>query len=331
MLTSYENAKKNPHPVPNDYSINLMWINSTLDEIHPFISNHLSEEDFLKGCLNKAKAWKESNPDAEVNLWYDSHFVTPAALETTKLLLQKKFQEDKSYKINLRDIREIDMVANNPDVFTDFIPIYFRVDLMKFIICVDGIESEGKEAVIFSDLEVGDSRKIYGKSTERMTKEELFTDVIMEKLMRIGIQACEDKGIGSKLENQFFQVINKPDTINAIKVFINANLSRVITALNLEKQYRNYALPDLGKVIFATMKNQLFSIIEMISSGQEIVVNAKLFDPHAEEKMIPYDLKKHGALPLGNLYFARNQGIVHILEGNVIEGDKIKSAHSIMP
>ena len=59
-------------------------------------------------------------------------------------------------------------MKQNIDAFSDQIPVYFRIDLLKCIIVIDAIERDSQDAAIFADLEVGDGRE------HRMSKEELF-------------------------------------------------------------------------------------------------------------------------------------------------------------
>src|SRR5258708_34897081 len=117
--------------IPSHYSINLMWINLTLDPSKPYICTYTTESDLITQFLDKAKKWKAANPEAEVNIWYDSKFITQKSLQDTQSVLNKMGQQDSSFNIKLRDIRDIDIVKNNPDVFSDNVPIYFRIDLLK--------------------------------------------------------------------------------------------------------------------------------------------------------------------------------------------------------
>ncbi len=308
MLNAYEKHLKIKSPqLPNDYAINLMWLNRTLDETKPFIDSSTTEEDLVKNFLSKANKWKETNPNAEVAIWFDSKFVSSQALINTRMVLEKQ-----GFNIKLKDIQDIDIVKNNPDAFSDNIPIYYRVDLMKLIISLHSIVSESKQATIFADLEVGELRKSNGKTTERMTPEELFSADIMEKLNEIGLLVISNSGY---LENQFLQLINKPETIEALKVFINANLSRAITSLNLiaNEQTKVAMLTGVGNAVYGTMMNQLFPLIAG-TINKNIKVNAKLFDKNAPDELIDYDLKKHGSLPLGNAYLERGN-VVCVTDG----------------
>lgn len=319
MLSSYKNFKNNSE-IPTDYSINLMWINKKLNEDNPYIDNSQSEEDLIQNFLIKAKYWEDSNPEAEINIWFDSQFVSEKALKATQEVLSKI-----SGNIKLRDIREIELVKNNSDVFSDYIPVYFRIDILKLIICLHSILEESKEAAIFTDLLVGD-RRDFTQQTPRMTKAELFSLEIMEILNNIGI-------LSNDMENQFFQVMNKPESIEAIKAFINVNLLRAIHALNLladvetvEKLTRKKeVVTDLSEVLAATMHTQLYPLV-VGNMRKENLINAKFFDETAADEWVPYDFVKHGYLPLGNLAVSRNLTIpfVHNEKGCTAFNKNIK-------
>ena len=289
-------------PIPNEYVINLIWLNQgkfvgygVRDyDCGKFIYDCQSEQELIDELLNKAKAWQETNPDAKINIWYDSKFLTQKNnVKNTQVLLDKLAQKNPIYKkIKLKDVRDIDIVKNNPDVFSDNLPFYYRLDLLKFIILIHTI----KQAALFVDLAVGGLRKNNKKVTETMTKNELFSDEINKRLNVLGIQIGDN-------ENQFIQVVNKPETIKAIKVFINANFSRAITALNLKDEKERIArLCDLSEVVYRTMRNQLFALI-VGAIDNENQVKENLLDPNCQE-WVKYgpNLDENGCLPLGNYY-----------------------------
>lgn len=309
MQSFFEKPKDVSTSFPKKYSIDLMWINRTLDERQPLIPDIFSKDVSLDLALEGAIEWKKENPEADVSIWYDSKTVTPEALAAANELLAQKIAKAPLYSIKLRDIRELDLVAKNPDVFSDFIPVYFRVDLLKLIIILNAIESEEKQAAVFADIAVGDGRAQEGK-TLRMGKKELFSNTIMDRLKELGIQVNLAENI--RYENQFFQIINKPETIDALKIYINANLARAITALNLyaaDKDEYSHVLPGLCTAVFSTMLYQLFPLILGLIN-QTLVVNGE-----APDTKIPYQPAIHGHIPLGNFFLSRNPYGALIIDG----------------
>lgn len=295
-------SKEKTPKMPTRYGINLMWVNQTLDPNQPYLSKNKTEEEAIANFLDKAKKWKVANPEAEVNIWYDSQFATKEAIAATQRLLDTKVQPELSSKIRLRDVREIDIVKNNPDVFSDMIPIYFRVDLLKLIIIIQNIEQDANDVAIFSDLEVGDRRP----NQDRMGKNELFKEEVMNQLSIMGITLGID-GWG-KVENQFIQVLNMPQTLTALKITIDANMFRVISMCNLAKEKGlKGLLAELTSACFASLKRETPALIYGLKAQTEkdkIKVNAKLLNINATEEWIDYDPYVHGCLPLGNFFKA---------------------------
>lgn len=275
---------------PNNYSINLMWINSTLDAGSRYIVQNADKDAVINKILTPVIKWKKANPEADVNLWYDSHFTSAEALQNTKtlmnLLLNTSDQNILS-NIQFRDIREISVVKNNPDVFSSNFPVYFLIDLLKLIVCLHCVENLSNESAVFSDLEVGDKRE----NKDRMSKEELFNEDVMERLNNIGVLN------GPAHENQFFQVLNKPETIVALKHIINANLYRAVTALNYKSASdRKYAMESLSVLVFNSTRYDLFHYLLY-----KIKVNPQLVGEEGVDE-IDYNPLKHGYMPFANFY-----------------------------
>ncbi len=292
--------------MPSNYesfSINLLWKNKELDESQSYIYPCDSEEKLCAQFLNQAKKWKEVNPEIPVIIWYDSATTSKEAFAATQSVIDKKFKEHKAYNLLLRDIRELKIVRANPDVFSENTPIYFIVDILKLIICLNAIECDGFYSAIFSDLEV-----------REMHKEELFKSEIKIKLEQVGIQA-------NGTENQFIQMINRSETIDAVKTYINSNLSRATTALNLVRSKIpgfEHAVSNISTVVFDQMKSQLFCLIV---AYKDIKVKAALFEPKlTETEWVSYDFVKHGCLALGNYFVKTLQNAYCIrIENNKVE------------
>ena len=183
----------------------MMWINATLNQgDDKFLS--VMKKGFQEGYGHKdalsfyhsITEWAKANPEATINLWYDSEYTTSFAVaEVQKMLLIFP-------NIHLCDIRTIPIVAMNPDVFSDQVPIYLRIDLLKTIIVVDAIERGRDDSAIFADIEVGDKRS--PDQTRRMDKNELFDAITLTQLNLHGLLMVE----AYPAENQFLQLINHP-------------------------------------------------------------------------------------------------------------------------
>lgn len=304
---------------PTNYSINLMWINSKLDTNSHYILQNADKDAVINKILTPAIKWKKANPEAEVNCWYDSHSTSVEAIQNTEkltgILLNPPEQNILLNNIQFRDIREISLVKNNPDVFSNNFPLYFIIDLLKLIICAHCIENLSNESAIFSDLEIGDKRK----NQDRMSKDELFNDSVMERLNNIGALN------GPVHENQFFQVLNKPETITAIKHIINANLYRAITALNYkDPDTRRYAMNSLSVLAFNSTRYDLFHYLL-----HNIKVKPQLVGEAGTDE-IDYNPLKHGYMPFGNFYHSiRNIPYIE-MNGNLVERFELTTFSNIL-
>ena len=290
-LGFFDSKKKIDSPIER-YSINLMWLNRTKDNTQPYIGPSRSEDKLAEKLLAPAIKWSIANPEGRVNLWYDSIHTTPEAVENTQRVLSKLLAENHIRNLQLRDIRDIAIVANNPDVFSDQIPLYFRVDLLKAIIVVDSIESEGNDAAIFSDLEVGDLRPNH----DRMTKDTLFSPHILKRLDDAGLIL---NGTDSGPENQFLQLGRNQEMIDAIKqIVINANLTRAIIRLNRVRsgeQEDEKIISGLNQFIYLSMISQLYPYYYAKKSES---IPIRIIGPGLPADL-EYDIDQHGYGPLG--------------------------------
>jgi hypothetical protein len=299
-------------PIPSSYSINLMWINKTLNPSQKYLLSAKDDDDLKEKLLNPVIKWAVSNPTAEVNLWYDSVFVNENALRSTEDILKAQLKEKGLQNVSLRDVREIPIVEANPDAFSDHTPVYYRVDMLKPIIIVHSIESEKKDAAIFSDLEVGDRRP----NQDRMGKDELFKPSVMKKLSTAGLVLNKSH---FRNENQFLQLVNNPRMISAIKhVIINANLLRAETALNHPE--KKYFIPALNRPVYPSTQQEVFYYYyDLIASEKVIKVRPDVIGEGSKmDPWVDYDPEKHGYLPLGNIRSSRSETPLVLYNGELM-------------
>ena len=231
------------------YSINLIWINRTLPSAdQKFICSAESDQAFSNKLLTPIIKWARANPQATVNLWYDSVFTPIGCVERTKAVLDNELKADSSasasssgplkepsdlVKVNLCNVRGISIVSDNACIFSEALPVYFRIDLLKYIIVVDAIEHGGDDCAIFADLEVGDLRQDHG----RMSKIELFNTEIVNRLNTYPILFNYDNG---KDENQFLQLYKDKRMLTTIKTdLINRCFKDAVDALNSKNDWRH--------------------------------------------------------------------------------------------
>ena len=239
------------------YDINLMWINRTNDPTRELLFPGTREEIKAR-VLDSALGWAKQNPNATVNLWYDSQSSTPEALQRTQELIQDCSTEGRTVK--LMDIRSLPIVSQNPEIFSGLLPVYFHVDLLKLIIVLNSIQQDGVDAAIFADLQVGDLRQ----DKERLTQPELFSEEKMKALQEYGMllagHSREISGAGGKgispVENQYLQLIHHEKMLKALQyvTFIAATdvmyeLEKIGAPFGLE--ISSDGLRNLARIILA--------------------------------------------------------------------------------
>lgn len=275
------------------YSLNLMWINKTLDLTQKFINPARDEHDLVQNLIEPVLKWAEANPSAHICLWFDSKLTPDAAVQATAHILHIQMSARQIKNIDLCDIRKIKIVSQNPDCFSDQVPIYFRIDMLKVIIIVDSIVQEHMDAAIFSDMEVGDLRP----QKTRMTKAELFNSNSMQLLKKQGLLLNAGSS-GSLLENQFLQLIKDDRMINAIKcAIVNVNLLRAVNALNSRDPSQ---IEALDRSVFLSTRDDVYLYYYGTAPGEQIKVNSYiLFNGEKSSPWINYDPVAHGYSPFG--------------------------------
>ena len=121
---------------------------------------------------------------ATTTVYYDSLFASKEAPARTQQIFE-------SYKLNvhLKDIRSLPLIKVNFDTFSNQIPLYYRIDLLKWIILLYCLEQQGYKCAIFTDLLV-----------KPMNQEELFTTSTTKDLSEFGVLLNQGP------ENQFLQL-----------------------------------------------------------------------------------------------------------------------------
>ena len=254
-----------------------MWVNSQKIESSVTIAANLDATNFNCQLIQPVIKWAKANPEAKVYLWYDSAHTTKQAIEDSKSILDEALRREEISNAELKDVREIPCVMNNLDTFTQAIPIYFRVDLLKLIILLDSIEREGFDSAVFSDLEVGDMRPTGG----RMNKHELFNQNVCNDFERIGFIAGSNiRDSKSCPENQFLQLYRNPCALDVIRHTINICLSVAINALTkFDVNDQFLGASSLSSSVYSAMfslTEDLFRAIDTKSKMAEPI----LIDPH---------------------------------------------------
>ncbi len=283
---------QNPEGSIKHYSINLMWLNSTHNS-HRYLGFD-TESNTYHRILEPVIKWAKANPDADVALWYDSVYTSPEQLKNTRHILEKQAVKEHLKHVRMRDVRNIPIIAKNSDAFSHFLPIYFRVDILKPIILVNSIEAEHNNAAIFSDLEVGDLRV----HKDRMNKAELFSPKIMDRLDTYAmVLNC---GLGcTQAENQFLQLLNNPVMIQAIKeAIVNVNLYRAKAALDDGREWYPKLLAQI--VYSPSTVSDVYKYFLATKEGKPLQARLKVREEGLNAPLETYTIAQDGYWPFGS-------------------------------
>lgn len=169
-----------------DYSLNFLWVNlkpqdrseNTAKNIFKDGLNVaenadcLKDPDMLRKIMEKNEQpseewakikktftykisrWADANPNAQINLWYDSALVTQQAQQKTFDMMQA-ISKSKGVDLKLRDIRQINLEGEIKNSLHPRAPVYFRVDLLKAVITDYMLDTNenGKYCVV-SDIDI---------------------------------------------------------------------------------------------------------------------------------------------------------------------------------
>ncbi len=141
---------KSDLPTIRNYSINLMWINATPTTEATYICPDMSKIEL------SLRRWRAANPNtdtATINLWYDSETVTPGQIKRT-------IEHLAVHRVTLKNIREIEIVNNNPFAFSMGMSFYVKIDMLKLAICADQLCSGTFDSTLFTDIDIGDTRPL---------------------------------------------------------------------------------------------------------------------------------------------------------------------------
>lgn len=201
------------------YSVNLMWVNRVLDDNQKyFCSTAKTENEYQSTCLKPIIDWMtKSSSDTRVRVWYDS-------AQTARWLVDKAINDigsrvSEMTNISFDDVRNLEDIKQNQQIFSDSLPIYFRVDLLRAIVADNLARKNPTEYLVYADFNV-----------PALTHDELFDVETLKNLDIYGFVMAENAAADSQnaFENAFFILDPK-----------NASLMqasrRVVVELNLKR------------------------------------------------------------------------------------------------
>lgn len=282
-----------------NYSINLLWVNNNAKD-QAYIYDTNTQDELVAKFLLPALHWAAENPTADVNIWYDSTLHEPHSILNTQKVLDE--HNVGCSNIKLRDIRSIKVVNDNAVLFSANMPLYYRIDFLKMIICLHELKNEMKDAVIYSDLDVCDLRE----NQKRMNKQELFNHESLIKLKEVGILLNSAKlmePLNPIPENKFIQMVNDEKAILALKYSVNACLMRGMYVLNsMSAQDQEECITGMYNQPYYSTVFEIYRLYKLMKLGT-IEVRANFIGNGAGEQWAEYDPDKHGYELLGNVLY----------------------------
>ena len=128
------------HIDDRNFSINLMWISSVLDNANEYIGGYIIREskNFEDIFPEQIIKWMVLNSNATVNLWFDSKMCSQNQIKQTENYINNYIKKIKSKgikvgKFNMLDIQRLKIIKQYPIIASVDWPIYSRVDLLRLI------------------------------------------------------------------------------------------------------------------------------------------------------------------------------------------------------
>jgi len=203
-----------------EYSVNLMWINRVCNYEQKFLYPSDNSESLKEEFLKPIFLWSKVSKGGVINVWYDGKMISKEAVDNTKFLVDDYLiNNQQNSPIVLLDIRNIPRVNENFDVFGEKVPVYFRCDLLRFVIAEYLIEKGQFDYFIYADLD--------------MEPEYLLDDQTKERLEKSGIIFAEFKSYyGFEIGFIMINAKNK-NLLEALKwSIIELNIKRALNALS---------------------------------------------------------------------------------------------------
>lgn len=266
-----------------NYSINLMWIAKQLDSTKNDIFNSPDEVTLKSKFLDPIFLWAEKNPKIHIRVWYDSHFVSEKSIKNTQMKIDEMISKNNDTQglIQLTDLREIPLLSQEAEIFSEKTPLYFRADLLRIIATLYSLSTSKSDSYfVYADFDVSP-----------MSKSELFDQETLDNLKKFGIVLTyTDDGY----ENSFHIV--KGDNLNVLEAFdflgVQFNLKRAKNVLN--GKFETKEIPKstaLQQIVFNSYEYLLEYLFHLEGFGTLFVVNK------SKDEEVAYKKEEYGLLP----------------------------------
>ncbi len=239
------------------YNTNFMYINREINQekyVFPELRKKIVSlgfgqdfEDWNVKVIDWISEWLKQNPQGDFVFWYDKNTVTEDQVERTNGIfkdLANNFLKEGT--LVLKDIASLTTVKENARYFTQEIPIYLRLDLLRIIAMLEYVEKCKDEcASVYADIDKG-IKSISGNKIEyhNLSADGLFDDQTKSSLKKYSLV------MRTGPENSFIMISNQnPHMIEALKtVVIKSNLKHIDPLLQRERDLKQNLSPELQKL-----------------------------------------------------------------------------------
>jgi hypothetical protein len=202
------------------YTINLMWINQAKATNQKYLYPSNIKNNFGKEYTAKIIEWAAKNYENTINIWFDSFFLSSAIVSDTQKMLDQKVTN-----VEFKDKRRISTIKQNPEVFSDKVPVYFRADLVRAIIAEEMTQNHQEEYFVYADFDI-----------KPMSKNELFDKNTLAQLQKNNFVMAQEKN-RLEFENSFQIFTYNKELSRAMRLMlIKVNMQRARTFLDELKQ-----------------------------------------------------------------------------------------------
>lgn len=266
------------------YAVNFMWINSETNlknsyVFSPIRAKEVQEKNWDVEVERYLESWIMQNPQADINLWYDLNAVTPQQIKNTEELFAVLTTKAKREKpIFLKNIHELPVVRNHPDVFSKAVPIYLRVDLLRIIAGLDYVNSCSDDmcVYIYVDLDKGmikppsefaTTNEAYLPSNMPVSKNELLDPETLKSIEEKGLVMQGSEG---RAENNFIMLSNKnKNMMQALQtIVVDSNLLKIRQFSSLGQSILDQAQETIKDIHGKSWQEQLGFIRNKLMSSE---------------------------------------------------------------
>jgi hypothetical protein len=224
---------------PKEYTRNVMWINSVKMPIEQELlfegGCHYPNKEFHSESIAHITTLAKRHPGSVVNVWIDSSMAHKKAIQRAQAAIQEALEGEDHAEVRFRDVRALPDVKEHEEVFSERIPVYFRVDLLRAIAADYVLLHEDPKFFVYGDMDM-----------DPVLENGLFDKRTVEYLEDVGFVLTKGWGVNG-FENgfQIFSKTNKQFLASHREVIIEQGIRLAKNAIELAGE---------GKVVLKSEK-----------------------------------------------------------------------------